>query len=322
MKLEDKIYVAGHRGLVGSSIVRLLLLRGFSNIVTRTHKELNLTNQSAVQDFFKYEKPNYVILAAGKVGGIHANNLYAADFIYENIMIEANIIDAAFREKVSRLLFLGSTCIYPKSVEQPMREDALLTDVLESTNEPYAIAKIAGIKLCESYNRQHETDFRSIMPTNLYGINDNFHPLNSHVIPGLMRRFHEAKINNDHEIVIWGTGNAMREFLNVDDMAIASLFVLELEKDEYLANTQPMCSHINVGTGVDVTIYELAKIMKKIIGFEGKIIFDTSKPDGSPRKLIDVSRLNRMGWSSSVELEDGLKNTYSWYEENLANIDR
>ena len=322
MELEDKIYVAGHRGLVGSAILRQLVLRGFSNIITRTHTELDLTNQSAVQDFFKYEKPNYVILAAGKVGGIHANNSYAADFIYENIMIEANVIDAAYRANVIRLLFLGSTCIYPKSIEQPMREEALLTNVLESTNEPYAIAKIAGIKLCESYNRQYKTDFRSVMPTNLYGINDNFHPLNSHVIPGLMRRFHEAKINNKPEIAIWGTGNAMREFLNVDDMAIASIFVLELGKDEYLANTKPMCSHINAGTGIDVTINELSKIMKKIIGFEGEIVFDTSKPDGAPRKLIDVSRLTKMGWSFNVSLEDGLKSTYDWYVKNLAKIDR
>jgi len=313
MNLNDKIYIAGHRGLVGSAIVRQLEERGFTNLLMRTHKELDLTNQSEVQDFFKQENPDYVILAAAKVGGIHANNTYPADFIYQNMMIEANVINSAYESKVKRLLFLGSTCIYPKAVEQPMREDALLTDVLEPTNEPYALAKIAGIKLCESYNRQHGTDFRSVMPTNLYGINDNFHPENSHVIPALMRRFHEAKANNDAEVVIWGTGDAMREFLYVDDMAEASLFVLELDKETYQINTKPMLSHINIGTGKDVTIREMAKIMKKVIGFEGKLIFDTTKPDGSPRKLTDVSRLSNMGWSYNVNLYDGLERAYYWY---------
>jgi len=252
-------------------------------------------------------------LAAAKVGGIHANNTYPADFIYTNMMIEANVINSAYKNKVKRLLFLGSTCIYPKAVEQPMREEVILTDVLESTNEPYALAKIAGIKLCESYNRQHGTDFRSIMPTNLYGINDNFHPENSHVIPALMQRFHEAKINNDTEVVVWGTGNAMREFLYVDDMAEASLFVLELNEKAYQANTKPMLSHINVGTGKDVTIREMAETMKEVVGFEGELTFDSTKPDGSPRKLIDVSRLSNMGWKYNIDLEFGLKKTYEWY---------
>jgi GDP-L-fucose synthase len=313
MDLKDKIYIAGHRGLVGSAIVRQLEKRGFTNLLMRTHKELDLTNQAAVQSFFKQEKPDYVILAAGKVGGIHANNTYPADFIYQNMMIEANVINSAYENKVKRLLFLGSTCIYPKAVEQPMREDALLTDVLEPTNEPYALAKIAGIKLCESYNRQHGTDFRSVMPTNLYGINDNFHPENSHVIPALMQRFHQAKVDNDAEVVVWGTGNAMREFLYVDDMAEASLFVLELDDKTYQANTKPMLSHINVGTGKDVTICEMAEIMKEVIGFKGKLTFGTTKPDGAPRKLIDVSRLSNMGWEYSVDLKDGLSKTYKWY---------
>jgi len=313
MDLNDKIYIAGHRGLVGSAIVRQLESRGFTNLLMRTHKELDLTNQAQVQAFFEQEKPNYVILAAAKVGGIHANNTYPANFIYQNMMIEANVINSAFESKVKRLLFLGSTCIYPKAVEQPMREDALLTDVLEPTNEPYALAKIAGIKLCESYNRQYGTDFRSVMPTNLYGINDNFHPENSHVIPALMQRFHQAKLDNDPEVVVWGTGNAMREFLYVDDMAQASLFVLELDEQTYKANTQPMLSHINVGTGKDVTIKEMAKAMKEVIGFKGSLTFDTTKPDGSPRKLIDVSRLSNMGWKYSIDLEEGIKKTYNWY---------
>jgi len=313
MSLNDKIYIAGHRGLVGSAIVRQLESRGFTNLLMRTHKELDLTNQAQVQSFFQQEKPDYVILAAAKVGGIHANNTYPADFIYQNMMIEANVINSAYESKVKRLLFLGSICIYPKAVEQPMREDALLTDVLEPTNEPYALAKIAGIKLCESYNRQHGTDFRSVMPTNLYGINDNFHPENSHVIPALMQRFHQAKVNNDNEVVVWGTGNAMREFLYVDDMAQASLFVLELDEQTYKDNTQPMLSHINVGTGKDITIREMAETMKEVVGFEGKLTFDTTKPDGAPRKLIDVSRLSNMGWNYSVNLKDGLSKTYKWY---------
>jgi GDP-L-fucose synthase len=313
MDLNEKIYIAGHRGLVGSAIVRQLKERGFTNLLIRTHKELDLTNQAQVQNFFQQEKPDYVILAAAKVGGIHANNTYPADFIYQNMMIEANVINSAYENKVKRLLFLGSTCIYPQAVEQPMREDALLTDVLEPTNEPYALAKIAGIKLCESYNRQHDTDFRSVMPTNLYGINDNFHPENSHVIPALMQRFHKAKIDNDKEVIVWGTGNAMREFLYVDDMAQASLFVLELDEQTYKANTQPMLSHINVGTGKDLTIREMAETMKEVVGFKGKLTFDTTKPDGAPRKLTDITRLENMGWTYEIDLEDGLKKTYEWH---------
>jgi len=313
MNLNDKIYIAGHSGLVGSAIVRQLEERGFTRLIIRTHKELDLTNQVQVQRFFKQEQPEYVILAAAKVGGIYANNTYPADFIYHNMLIEANVINSAYENKVKRLLFLGSTCIYPKAVEQPMREDALLTDVLEPTNEPYALAKIAGIKLCESYNRQHGTDFRSVMPTNLYGINDNFHPENSHVIPALMQRFHEAKINNDADVMVWGSGNAMREFLYVDDMAEASLFVLELDEKTYQANTKPMLSHINIGTGMDVTIREMAEAMKQVVGFKGELIFDTTKPDGSARKLTDVSRLSSMGWNYRVNLIEGLNKTYEWY---------
>ena len=315
MDLNDKIYIAGHGGLVGSAIVRQLEERGFTNLLMRTHKELDLTNQAQVQNFFQQEKPDYVILAAAKVGGIHANNTYPADFIYQNMMIEANVINSAYENKVKRLLFLGSTCIYPKAVEQPMREDALLTDVLEPTNEPYALAKIAGIKLCESYNRQHDTDFRSVMPTNLYGINDNFHPENSHVIPALMRRFHEAKVNGDAEVLVWGTGNAMREFLYVDDMAEASLFVLELDEETYQANTKPMLSHINVGTGKDVTIREMAEIMKEVVGYTGRLTFDATKPDGAPRKLINVTRLENMGWKYKVDLEDGLARSYLFFQK-------
>lgn len=316
MNLNDKIYIAGHNGLVGSAIFRLLQKQGFNNILTRSRDELNLTNQKQVNNFFKKEKPDYVILAAAKVGGIHANNTYPADFIYQNLMIETNVINSAYENKVKRLLFLGSTCIYPKNVEQPMNEDALLTNVPEPTNEPYAIAKIAGIKLCESYNRQHGTDFRSVMPTNLYGINDNFHHENSHVIPGLMRRFHDAKINNDHEVKVWGSGNAMREFLYVDDMAEASIFILKLDLKTYQANTQPMLSHINVGTGKDITIRELSEIMKDVVGYNGKLSFDITKPDGTPRKLIDVSRLSNMGWKYSTNLREGLKITYEWFLEN------
>ena len=317
MDTNDKIYIAGDRGLVGSAIVRQLESRGFTNLLMRTHRELDLTNQIEVQNFFQKEQPDYVILAAGKVGGIYANNTYPADFIYQNMMIEANVVNSAYESKVKRLLFLGSTCIYPKAVEQPMREEAILTNVLESTNEPYALAKIAGIKLCESYNRQYGTDFRSVMPTNLYGINDNFHPENSHVIPALMQRFHKAKISNSKEVLVWGTGNAMREFLYVDDMAAASLFVLELDEKTYKFNTQPTLSHVNVGTGKDVTIREMSETMKRVVGYKGKLTFDATKPDGTPRKLIDVTRLKNMGWEYSVGLEDGLKRTYEWYRNNL-----
>lgn len=315
MNKNSKIYIAGHQGLVGSAVTRQLEARGFTNLITRTHEELDLTNQLDVRDFFSRVNPEFVILAAGKVGGVHANNTYPADFIYINLMIEANIIDAAYKNNVTRLLFLGSTCIYPRSVAQPMREDALLTDVLESTNEPYAIAKIAGIKLCESYNRQHGTDFRSVMPTNLYGINDNFHEENSHVIPALMRRFHAAKLNKDAEVVVWGTGRPRREFLYVDDMAEASLFVMEADKSIYQANTKPMLSHINVGSGEDISIREVSEIMRRVVGFEGEIRFDHSRPDGAKRKLIDVSRLTEMGWTYTVELEEGLRRTYDWYKK-------
>jgi GDP-L-fucose synthase len=313
MNKNSKIYIAGHRGLVGTAIIRQLEARGFSNLITRTHDELDLTNQKQVQEFFAEQKPDYVILAAAKVGGIHANNTYPAEFIYQNLMIESNVIDAAYRNDVERLLFLGSSCIYPKAVEQPMREDALLTGVLEPTNEPYAIAKIAGIKLCESYNRQYGTDFRSVMPTNLYGPGDDFHPENSHVIPALMRRFHEAKVNGEKEVVVWGSGNPKREFLHVDDMAAASLFVLELDQKTYQANTRPMLSHVNVGTGVDCTIREMAETMKRVVGFEGELVFDNTKPDGTPRKLMDVSRLQALGWEYAISLEDGLRSTYEWY---------
>ena len=312
MNPNDKIYIAGHCGLVGSAIVRQLKDLGFVNLVTRTHKELDLINQAQVQGFFKKEKPDYVVLAAAKVGGIHANNIFPADFIYRNLMIESNVINSSYENNVKRLLFLGSTCIYPKAAQQPMQENALLTGELEPTNEPYALAKIAGIKLCESYNRQYNTDFRSVMPTNLYGTNDNFHPQNSHVIPALMQRFHKAKISNASEVVVWGTGNAMREFLYVDDMAAASMFLLALKTKSYKANTQPMTSHINIGTGKDITIRELAETMKLIVDYKGKIIFDSTKPDGAPRKLIDTSRLSNLGWQYRVDLKEGLEKTYEW----------
>ena len=314
---ESKIYVAGHTGLVGSAVLRCLQAKGYKNLITRTHKQLDLINQAAVKDFFKDQRPDFVILAAARVGGIHANNTYPADFIYENMMIEANVIHAAFESSVQRLLFLGSTCIYPRNVTQPMKEEALLTGVLEPTNEPYALAKIAGIKLCESYNRQHGTDFRSVMPTSLYGINDNFHPVNSHVIPALMRRFHEAKFRGDSSVSVWGTGNAMREFLFVDDMADAAIFILSLDKVVYQKNTDPMLSHINIGTGVDVTTRELAETMKKVVGFDGHLDFDHSKPDGAPRKLIDVTRLSSLGWRYKTELTEGLHATYAWYLEQV-----
>tara|TARA_B100000795_G_scaffold269942_1_gene261255 strand:+ start:5624 stop:6580 length:957 start_codon:yes stop_codon:yes gene_type:complete len=313
MKLNSKIYIAGHNGMVGSAILRNLSSRGFNNIITRNHSELDLTNQKSVDEFFVEQKPEYVVLAAAKVGGIYANNKFPAEFIYINMMIEFNVMHSSYKARVKRLLFLGSTCIYPRQVEQPMKEDAILTNVLEPTNEPYAIAKIAGIKMCESYNRQYATDFRSVMPTNLYGIYDNFHPKNSHVIPGLIRRFHDAKVNNDYEVKVWGSGNALREFLYVDDMADASLFVLELNKKTYDSNTKPMNSHINVGTGKDITIKEVAQTIKKIVGYKGKLSFDTSKPDGAPRKLIDVSRLSKMGWKYNISFEEGLKKTYEWY---------
>lgn len=314
--INSKIYVAGHRGLVGSAITRLLHRRGYKNIITRTRLELDLTNQHDVMDFFSSEKPDYTILAAAKVGGIYANNTYPAEFIYVNIMIEANVIHASYLNNVQRLLFLGSSCIYPKTVAQPMREEALLTGTLEPTNEPYAIAKIAGIKLCESYNRQYGTDYRSVMPTNLYGQGDNFHPENAHVIPALLRRFHEAKQRNDSHVVVWGSGKPKREFLHVDDMASASVHVLELEKGRYLADTESMLSHINIGSGVECTIQELAETIKVIVGYKGKVLFDTSKPDGSPRKLMNIDRIKRLGWNPNITLENGLRETYQWYVNN------
>ncbi|MEM9966115.1 MAG: GDP-L-fucose synthase [Asticcacaulis sp.] len=318
-----KIYVAGHRGMVGGAILRRLEARKAAGeaieVITRTSGELNLTDQAAVRTFMEAERPDEVILAAAKVGGIYANNTYPAEFIYENLMIECNVIHQAYASGVKKLLQLGSSCIYPKAIPQPMREDALLTGTLEPTNEPYAIAKIAGIKLCESYNRQYGVDYRSVMPTNLYGPGDNFHPENSHVLPALIRRFHEAVRDGKDEVVIWGTGTPYREFLHVDDMAEASLFVLDLPKETYEANTEPMLSHINVGTGVDATIGDIAKIIADVTGFKGCIRFDTTKPDGTMRKLMDVSRLARMGWKSKVGLEDGLRETYAWFQnaENL-----
>lgn len=316
-ELNQNIFVAGHRGMVGSAIVRRLQALGYTRIVTAGRDTLNLLDQQAVQAFFQAHKIDQVYLAAAKVGGIQANNTYPADFIYENLMIQANIIQAAHLNDVHKLLFLGSSCIYPKHAEQPMREEALLTGTLEPTNEPYAIAKIAGIKLCESYNRQHGRDYRSVMPTNLYGPHDNYHPQNSHVIPALLRRFHEAVQRGDEELVIWGTGTPMREFLHVDDMAAASIHVMELDDATYQTNTQPMLSHINVGTGVDCTIGQLAKTIAEVTGFTGKLTFDTSKPDGAPRKLMDVSRLRSLGWQASISLEDGLKDAYDWYVTNV-----
>lgn len=314
MSTAPKIYVAGHRGMVGSAIVRTLQAKGHTHLVTRTHAELDLTDQAAVRHFFATEKPDQVYLAAAKVGGIHANNTYPAEFIYQNLMIEANIIDAAFRNGVQKLLFLGSSCIYPKLAPQPMREDALLTGTLESTNEPYAIAKIAGIKLCESYNRQygasHGVDYRCVMPTNLYGPGDNYHPENSHVIPALIRRFHEAKVNGAPSVAIWGSGTPRREFLYVDDMAAASVHVMQLPKAIYEQHTQSMLSHINVGFGDDVTIRELALAVGQTVGYAGDITFDASKPDGTPRKLMDSHRLNDLGWSPKVALQQGLQQAY------------
>jgi GDP-L-fucose synthase len=314
MTKQDKIYIAGHRGMVGAAILRALAEQGYKNVVTRTHSELDLTNQVAVQDFFRKEKPTQVYLAAAKVGGIHANNTYPADFIYQNLMMQANVIDAAFQNDVQKLLFLGSSCIYPRMAQQPMLEDALLTGTLEPTNEPYAIAKIAGIKLCESYNRQygasHGVDYRSVMPTNLYGPGDNYHPENSHVIPALIRRFHEAKVVSAPTVTIWGSGTPRREFLYVDDMAAASVFVMNLPKATLDAHTQPMQSHINVGYGSDITIQELALSVGKTVGYQGVIYFDTGKPDGAPRKLMDSSRLNVLGWQAKVSLEAGLATAY------------
>ena len=318
--LKQKIYVAGHRGMVGSAIVRELTRKGHTNLIYRTHQELDLTNQAAVKHFFETEKPDQVYFAAARVGGIHANNAYPAEFIYGNLMVQNNVIHQAFLNGVKKLLFLGSSCIYPRLVPQPMSEDALLTGKLEPTNEPYAIAKIAGIKMCESYNRQygasHGVDYRSIMPTNLYGPGDNYHPENSHVIPALIRRFHEARVSNAPEVVIWGTGTPRREFLYVDDMAAASVFVMHLDKNVYDSQTQSMQSHLNVGFETDITIADLAKAVSKAVDYQGRIIFDSTKPDGVPRKWMDSSRMNKLGWKPVVSLDRGLQIAYRSFLDN------
>jgi len=311
-----RIFVAGHKGMVGSAICRQLQGHSDVEVLTATRSEVDLTDQSVVRQYFADKHIDQVYLAAAKVGGIHANNEYPAEFIYENLMIECNIINSAYQAGVNKLLFLGSSCIYPKAVAQPMKETALLSGPLEPTNEPYAIAKIAGIKLCESYNRQYGVDYRSVMPTNLYGPNDNFHPENSHVIPALMRRFHESRERQDPQVVVWGSGNAHREFLHVDDMAAASIFVMNVARESYTSKTDPMLSHINVGTGSDCSIGELSELIASVVGYEGEIVFDKSKPDGTPRKLMDVSVLGSLGWNHSVDLETGLRSTYSWFCQN------
>jgi GDP-L-fucose synthase len=315
---EQCIFIAGHHGMVGSAIVRRLQALGYHNFVVRTHAELDFTQQAELHELFRREKIDQVYLAAAKVGGIHANNTFPADFIYDNLLIQCNIIHAAHVAGIKRLMFLGSSCIYPRLAAQPMREDALLSGPLEPTNEPYAIAKIAGIKLCESYNRQFGHDYRSVMPTNLYGPYDNFHPENSHVIPAMMRRFHEAVQGGANEVVIWGSGNPMREFLHVDDMAAATVQVMELDHAAWQACTKPMVSHINVGSGVDCTIRELAQTMARVTGFEGKLTFDADKPDGMPRKLMDVALLKSLGWEPAISLEQGLRDTYAWFVANQA----
>ena len=320
MTARQRVFVAGHRGMVGRAIVRQLEQRPRYEVIVRPREKLDLVRQSDVEAFFTGTCVDAVVIAAAKVGGIHANNTYPADFIYENLAIECNLIQAAHRAGVQRLLFLGSSCIYPRNAAQPMREDALLTGTLEVTNEPYAVAKIAGIKLCESYNRQHGRDYRSVMPTNLYGPFDNFHPANSHVIPALLRRFHEAVQSRAAEVVIWGSGAPKREFLHVDDMAAACVHVLELDEQTYRQHTQPMLSHINVGTGQDCTIRELAETIARVTGFRGKLVFDASKPDGTPRKLLDVSRIRELGWSARIPLEEGLRETYDWFLVNAAQL--
>jgi GDP-L-fucose synthase len=315
LNTQPRIYVAGHNGLVGSAIVRALRAQGHTNIVTRSHRELELTDQNQVREFFRTERIDQVYLAAARVGGIHANNTYPAEFIYDNMMVQANVVHEAWRNGVQKLLFLGSSCIYPRMAPQPIKEEYLMSGMLEPTNEPYAMAKIAGIKLCESYNRQYGTDYRSVMPTNLYGPGDNYHPENSHVIPALMRRFHEAKLGNAPEVVIWGSGKPMREFLYVDDMASACVHVMDLDHDTYAKYTDPMHSHINVGTGEDVTIADLARLVGEVVGYRGHIAFDTSKPDGTPRKLLDVSKLKQLGWQASTPLPEGLRRAYAAFVE-------
>lgn len=320
MDKNSKIFVAGHRGLVGSAIVRKLKNDGYKNLILKTRQELDLRDKEAVENFFKVEQPEYVFLAAAKVGGIQANNTYPADFIVQNIEIETNVITSAMQYRAKRLLFLGSSCIYPRECPQPIKEEYLLTGPLEPTNEPYAIAKIAGIKMCESINRQYGTDFRSLMPTNLYGPGDNFHPENSHVIPGLLRRFHEAKVRGDKCVEVWGSGRPRREFMHVDDLASACVYIMNLDKDIYDNFTQPMLSHVNVGVGKDCSIKELAETIARVVGFDGEICFDTSKPDGTPQKLLDISRISALGWSAKIFMEEGLKHTYQWFLENQENL--
>jgi GDP-L-fucose synthase len=310
---QSRIYVAGHQGMVGSAIFRALQRQGHRHIITRSHADLDLCNQAAVQTFFERERIDALFLAAAKVGGILANNKYPAEFIYQNLMMECNVIHAAYRAGVGILLFLGSSCIYPKNAQQPMKESALLTGTLEPTNEPYAIAKIAGIKLCESYNRQYDVDYRSVMPTNLYGPNDNFHPENSHVIPAMIRRFHEAKLQRAPAVVVWGTGRPKREFLHVDDLASACVHIMRLSREDYRSWTEPMLSHVNIGVGTDVTIKGLAKMIRGVVDYRGEIVFDTTKPDGTPRKLLDVTKLQALGWTAKISLDQGLKSTYEWY---------
>lgn len=313
---KTNVYISGHNGMVGTAILKNLNRSKDFNLILASRSELDLSNQASVIDFFSSHKIDQVYMAAAKVGGIYANNFYPAEFIYDNLMVQANIINSAHKSGVQKILFLGSSCIYPRDVPQPMREDALITGPLEQTNEPYAIAKIAGIKLCESYNRQYGRDYRSVMPTNLYGPNDNYHPENSHVVPALIRRFHEAVERGDKQVIIWGSGKPMREFLHVDDMAAACIHVMNLEHDTYQAYTKPMLTHINVGSGEDCTIRTLAETVSKVTGFKGKLLFDTSKPDGTPRKLMDVSLINKLGWKANISLEDGLRDAYQWYLNN------
>jgi len=316
MNPNDKIYVAGHNGMVGSAIVRKLHEKGFINIITRSSSELDLTNQQNVHNFLQNEQPDYVVISAAKVGGIHANNTYPAEFIYQNLIIEANLIHGSYLAGVNKLLFLGSSCIYPKESQQPIKEDYLLRGQLEQTNEPYAIAKIAGIKLCESYNRQYHTDYRSIMPTNLYGPNDNFHPKNGHVIPALIRKFHEAKVKNKSSVEVWGSGKVLREFLHVDDMASASIHIMGIDKKILESKIDPMLSHINIGTGSDITINDVAKIIEEVVGFCGEIVFNINMPDGTKKKLLDVSKMESFNWKPKITLQDGLKDTYEWFLKN------
>jgi GDP-L-fucose synthase len=320
MKKIKNVFIAGHNGMVGSAISRALACRDDVKLITASRSELDLLNQFSVMEFLADNDIDEVYLAAAKVGGIMANNTYPADFIFKNLTIQCNIINSSFESGIEKLLFLGSSCIYPRYADQPIQEDYLLSGGLEPTNEPYAIAKIAGIKLCESYNRQYGMDYRSVMPTNLYGPNDNFHPTESHVVPGLMRRFHEAKVNNLREVIVWGSGSPRREFLHVDDMALASIFVMELSKREYDLNTQVTISHVNVGSGEECSIRQLVRLVAETVGFKGKVTFDESKPDGAPRKLLNVERLSTMGWRYSINLQDGLSETYKWFLQNQGNF--